>query len=356
MANVKPSDGPVAVTGGSGYIGSHCIIKLMQRGYKVRACLRDTKNPDKTEFLLALNKAGLPGNVELFEANLLNDGSYDEIFKDCCAVLHAGTPVAYANAYSPRQVYDGAINGTKNVFNSIKKSGTIKRVVYTSSFAAIVHPMKTGYVYTENDWGSENPDWDPKKIDNDHGIAYGMAKVEAEHMVNRIAEEDGRFDVISVNPSNVIGPLLSVVHELEFSWQWALGKMLENKVCPRSPLTLWNIVDVRDIGEIQSLIIESDVCKNGSRYMGCATDESMELDVMQLKSHLEKLFPNIKVGPLPDELQPILDKYGNVFQTPLAHCDKALKDLGLKTHKIEDTLRETGQTMIDLGLIKPIAK
>ncbi|MHA1727902.1 MAG: NmrA family NAD(P)-binding protein, partial [Promethearchaeota archaeon] len=55
MPSVIPSDGPVAVTGGSGYVGSRCVIALMKRGYEVRACLRDTKNPNKTEFLLALN-------------------------------------------------------------------------------------------------------------------------------------------------------------------------------------------------------------------------------------------------------------------------------------------------------------
>ena len=131
---------------------------------------------------------------------------------------------------------------------------------------------------------------------------------------------------------------------------------MENQVCPRQPLNLWNIVDVRDIGKLQALITESDVCKNGSRYLGCATDRSMELDVIQLKKHLENLFPNIKIGPLPEELQPILDKYGAVYQSPLAHCDKARQELGLKTHSIEDTIRETGQTMIDLGIIKPVMK
>ncbi|GIS70239.1 MAG: hypothetical protein CM1200mP9_10600 [Gammaproteobacteria bacterium] len=49
---------------------------------------------------------------------------------------------------------------------------------------------------------------------------------------------------------------------------------------------------------------------------------------------------------------PILEKYGKVYDAPRAHCDKARTDLGLQTHAIEDTLRETGQTMLDLGLIE----
>lgn len=356
MPKVKPTDGPIAVTGGSGYIGSRVVIAMMKRGYEVRACLRDTKNPNKTEFLLALNKVDYPGKVELFEANLLNEGSYDEIFKNCCAVLHVGTPMGYAEANNPREIHYGAIDGTKNVLNSVKKAGTVKRFVYTSSFAAVYHPMGLDYVFTEKDWGSDTASWTPDKIDTDKHISYGMAKVETEHIVNRVAEEDGRFDVISVNPSNVLGPLLTPVHECRNSWQWALGQMMENKACPRHPFNLWNIVDVRDIGELQALITESDAVKSGERFLGSATDRSGAIDVIQIKIYLEKLFPDIKIGPLPDGIQNIIDKFGGLFQAPLAYCDKARKVLGLKTHAIKDTLRETGQTLIDLGVIKPVFK
>ena len=116
---------------------------------------------------------------------------------------------------------------------------------------------------------------------------------------------------------------------------------------------MWNIVDVRDVGEAQALMIESDVCDNGWRYQLSATDEAGELDVFQLQAHLQRLFPRIDVGGAPDEIKPIIEKYGKVYDAPRAHCDRAREELGLETHAIEDTLRETGQTMIDLGLIEP---
>jgi nucleoside-diphosphate-sugar epimerase len=180
---------------------------------------------------------------------------------------------------------------------------------------------------------------------------YAMAKVETEHMVNRIAEEDGRFESISVCPIVVLGPLLSKVHELIGSWQWFLGRMLAGKPCQRGWQALWNIVDVRDVAESQVLMIESAVCKNGDRYQLSATDASGEIDCMQLQAHLLQLFPHIDVGGAPDELAPMLEKYGKVYDAPRAHCDKARADLGLQTHAIEGTLRETGQTMMDLGLV-----
>ena len=355
MPAVASSDGPVAVTGASGYIGSHVVLSLLQHGYDVRACITDPDNPDKTEHLLALNGAGYSGNVELHTANLLDKGSYDGPFAECSAVLHVGTAMGYGGANNPRQVYDGAVNGTENVLASVRKAGTVKRFIYTSSFAAIGHPAPPGYVYTEKDWASDNrdndPNWSLDNLEEKGETGYAMAKVETEHMVNRIAEEDGRFESISVCPIVVLGPLLSKVHELIGSWQWFLGRMLAGKPCQRGWQALWNIVDVRDVAESQVLMIESAVCKNGDRYQLSATDASGEIDCMQLQAHLLQLFPHIDVGGAPDELAPMLEKYGKVYDAPRAHCDKARADLGLQTHAIEGTLRETGQTMMDLDLV-----
>jgi nucleoside-diphosphate-sugar epimerase len=251
------------------------------------------------------------------------------------------------------------VSGTQNVLDSVRKAGTVKRFIYTSSFAAIGHPAPAGYVFTEKDWASDNrendPNWGPESID-EKGDAYAMAKVETEHLVNQVAEEDGGFDAISVCPIVVLGPLLSTAHELVFSWQWVLGRMLRGKPCQRGWQALWNIVDVRDVGESQALMVESGVCRNGSRYQLSASDESGEIDVFQLQAHLQALFPHIEVGGAPDEIGPIIEKHGRVFDAPRAHCDRAREELGLKTHPIEDTLRETGQTMIDLGLVEPALK
>ena len=100
MPSVTATDGPVAVTGASGYIGAHTVIALLKRGYDVHACVTDLSNPDKTEFLLALNDEH-PGSVTLHEANLLEEGSYDAPFADCSAVLHVGTPMGYGGGEQP---------------------------------------------------------------------------------------------------------------------------------------------------------------------------------------------------------------------------------------------------------------
>lgn len=359
MPAVTSSDGPVAVTGASGFVGSHTIIALLKRGYDVRACVTDASNPDKTEFLLAMNDE-YPGSISLVQANLLEQGSYDDAFADCCAVLHVGTPMGYGGANKPQEVYDGAISGIQNIVGSIKKAGTVRRLIYTSSFAAIHHPSPPGYQFTEADWASDHrendPDWSTEDLNAKGDVGYSMAKVECEHVVNQLAEEDGRFDAISVCPIVVLGPLLSPVHECVGSWQWHLGRTLAGNTNQRGWQALWNIVDVRDVGESQALMIESDVCKNGSRYQMSATDERGEITAKQLQEHLQALFPHIDVGAPPPEYDVIIEKYGKPYDAPRAHCDTAREELGLETHAVEDTLRTTGETMIALGLVEPRLK
>ena len=122
MPSVSASTGPVAVTGASGYIGSHVVLALLKRGYRVRACITDPGNPAKRDFLLALNEAGNAGSVSLHRANLLEEGSYDAALAGCCAVLHVGSALGYGGANDPQQVYDGAVEGTQNVMRSVAKA------------------------------------------------------------------------------------------------------------------------------------------------------------------------------------------------------------------------------------------
>ncbi len=356
MPAVTSSSGPVAVTGASGYIGAHTIISLLQRGYDVRACVTDLSNPNKTGFLKRLN-GQYDGSITLHQANLLEAGSYDDIFAECSAVLHVGQPMGYAGNNSPQEVYDGSVGGITNITGSINKVGTIKRLVYTSSFAAIAHPAAPGHKFTEGDWASDNREgdiqWNTDNLVNKGEVGYAMGKVKCEHHINRSAEENGGYEAISVNPCVVLGPLLSPIHELKGSWQFFLGRMLAGKPCQRGWQALWNIVDVRDVGEAQARIIESDVPTNGTRYMLCATDDSGEITAQQLNDHLQELFPHIEVGGVLPEYEEMIQKHGKPYDAPRAHCDKVRRELGLKTHSVMDTLKATGETMIDLKLVEP---
>ena len=153
-ASITPEDGPVAITGASGYIGSWIVQDCVEQGYTVHACVRDTSKPDKVNHLSALNEQG-PGKVILFEADLFDRGSYDEAFERCSAVIHAGATVGY-NRETPQEVYDGCFTENDHVLESVINAKTIRRFVFTSSFAAVGHPRPEGYVFTEKDWCGYN--------------------------------------------------------------------------------------------------------------------------------------------------------------------------------------------------------
>ena len=357
MPAVTSSDGPVAVTGAAGYIGCHTVHSFLERGYTVRACVRDATASEKVDHLNAMNDEGLPGTVEVVEGDILEEGSYDGPFADCGAVMHVGTPMLYGGQITPRECYDGMVEGIKNVLASASKAGTVKRFVYTSSFAAIGHPSPSGYVYTEEDWADSNRErdtsWHPDSIDKDGGIAYAWAKVNTERYINEYGENNDGFDVVSICPCVVLGPLLSKAHEGLGSWQYALARMLEGKPCPRGWQALWNIVDVRDVGEAHALATESNAVQPGSRYQLTATDERGELNVDQLQGHLQELFPDLTVGGRPEQMKAFLERRGKIHDGPRAYCTKAIHDLKLKTRPIEETLKTTGETMIALGLCNP---
>ncbi|MCP4754650.1 MAG: NAD-dependent epimerase/dehydratase family protein [Proteobacteria bacterium] len=352
---VSPADGPVAVTGASGYIGSWIVRDLMEQGYRVRACVRDASRPEKVDHLLAMNDAGFRGQVELFAADLFKQGSYDEPFEGCCAVIHAGATVGY-NQETPQQVYDGCFTEVQHVVESVKKAGTVKRFVFTSSFSASWHHRPEGYVFTEKDWCDDNIEkyrgaWTEENVSQRRDIAYAMGKANTERMIYKAAEEDGRFEAMAILPVHVIGPLMCANHDQEFSWQNCIKQMLQGKpfIKTKGGRMLWNNIDVRDVGKAHRLCAESTMARNGSRYILAASDRSGELFTWELQARLKTLFPAIReIGGEPMENgKPIKKSY----DSPRVYCLLAKQELGLTTYSLDETLRANGDSLIRLGLL-----
>jgi nucleoside-diphosphate-sugar epimerase len=355
MAPVSPSDGPVTVTGASGYIGSHVVSALVASGFTVRACVTDPGDPARTDHLLKINGDDSPGRIELHSADLLRWGSYDRILADCSAVLHVGTPGSHGGPED--QVYEGLLFATRNLLASVRKAGSIRRFVYTSSFAAVSHPVTADYTLTEADWAAEPswwsrfinqavPNWADIRLQSASRVAYPMAKVASERLVNRTAAEDGRFDAVTVCPCTVLGPLLSRVHYFPDAWQGHLARLLAGSTYDGPYHGVWRIVDARDVGKAQASILESDVREPGGRYLLTARDASGELDVSQIQVQLQILFPDYEIGGAPPDYRP-----GN--KDVHASCDKAIRDLGLVPRPARNTLLDTARSLFDLGLARP---
>ena len=235
---VSPADGPVAVTGASGYVGSWIVRELVEQGYTVRSCVRDPSDPEKVDHLLAMNDAGLRGSNTLFTADLFRRGSYDAAFDGCCGVMHAGAILTRSGA-TPQQVYDGCFTVVEHVIESVRRAGTVRRLILTSSFSAVSHPAHEGYVYTEKDWCTDNiearpSDWSEENIPYNRHAAYAYGKARAEEAIYKAAEDDGRFESMSILPLNVIGPVMCANHD-EGGWQVWIRRMLQGEPFTLTP-------------------------------------------------------------------------------------------------------------------------
>ena len=228
------------VTGASGYIGSHVVANLLARGASVRATVRDVSDPDRVAHLRALPIAE-GGNLEIVEMDLFDSDSVDSAIAGCSDLIHTAATVVVRSRDPQRKIVDPSVIGTKNVVSAVEKSGTIKRIVHTSSTAAI-RPMdwQDGTVLTTETWADdatleENP--------------YGLAKVSAERLIrdwHATQDEANRPRLVTIPPCMVFGPPMSPRH-LRGSLA-ILMAMVRREVPLNLPMQI-NIVDVRDVAE-----------------------------------------------------------------------------------------------------------
>ena len=345
-APIGPGDGPVAVTGSAGYIGSHIVLNLVKHGYTVRACVRETGNLYNTAHLTAMNHIG-PGSVTLHTCDMTVRGAYDEAFSGCVGIFHAAAEMGNLEGSTPMKVYEGGLDATRLVMDSIKAAGSVQRLVYTSSMAAVGHPSDEGHRFTEDSWADMNKDrrregatWDMETVARNREVAYSMTKVESERYVYAEAEAAG-FAAFGVCPCHVIGPILAASHQRPWAWQTRIGDMLEGYGHPRM---FWNIVDVRDVAETQRLIAESPDNENGQRYNLVATDDGGMMPQEDVQAILQDLYPGVGIAGNFRE--------GTTFRSPVCTLEKPLTQLGLEPHTPLEAIRDNADSLLMWGLVE----
>nr|XP_023912096.1 cinnamoyl-CoA reductase 1-like [Quercus suber] len=191
----------VCVTGASGYIASWLVKLLLNRGYTVKASVRDPNDPKKTNHLQVLD--GAKERLHLFKANLLEDGSFDSAVEGCDGVFHTASPFYNNVKDAEAELLEPAVKGTLNVLSSCAKFPSVKRVVVTSSMAAVLYDKKAGTpdVVVDETWFSD-PD-----VCKEAKQWYSLSKTLAEENAWKFAKEKG-IDIVTINPAMVIGPLL----------------------------------------------------------------------------------------------------------------------------------------------------
>ncbi|MYF04996.1 MAG: NAD-dependent epimerase/dehydratase family protein [Holophagales bacterium] len=362
MSAISPNDGPVAVTGCSGFTGGHMVRELVIHGYRVRACIRDATSWRGRDCVEYLNR--LP-NVEIVNGcDLFVPGSYDEAFAGCSGVFHVAAvlgnsadgksqPLGSGNVLT--DVYEGGMAGTRNVIDAVGRSGSVKRVVYTSSLAAVAGlgapAMPPGYAWTEKDWASGNF---PEEVWNHPRMSYARSKVDTEHLLNQAADDSGdNWDVVTMNPAMICGPILFKAQVGQ--WIEQIGRLAAG-LEPSWPTPYdmyYNIIDVRDLVKAERLAAESDVdhraTNGGSRYIlhGSGGRSALRFGT-EVADIIREAFPSFVVGEAP-----VPEDGGPPPPAAINHSRKAESVRGATLRPVEDTIRDVVETSVELGIIEP---
>ncbi|CBI16354.3 unnamed protein product, partial [Vitis vinifera] len=323
----KMSSGVVCVTGASGYIASWLVKLLLQRDYTVKASVRDPNDPKKTEHLLSLD--GAKERLHLFKANLLEEGSFDSIVEGCVGVFHTASPFYYGVTDPQAELIDPALKGTLNVLSSCAKTPTVKRVVVTSSIAAVVYSGKprTPEIVVDETWFSN------QDICKEMKHWYALSKTLAEEAAWKFAKEKG-MDIVTINPAMVIGPLLQPT--LNASAATILNLINGAQIFPNFTMG-W--VHVKDVAEahIQAFEIPS---ANG-RY--CLAERTVHYS--EIVKILKDLFPDFQL--------PVKCADDHPFMPTYQISKEKAKSLGIEFIPLEESLKETVESLKEKKFLSP---
>ena len=228
----------VLVTGGSGFIALHCIDQLLEKGFMVRTTIRSESR--KEEIIKAMDKyTNLDQNLEFHICDLLKDEGWEAAVDGCDYVLHVASPFILEVPSDENVLIKPAVDGTLRVLNACSRAH-VKKVVLTSSVAAVAYGHGEEKTYDESDWSNTG---------EDSGITpYAKSKTLAEKAAWNFVEEldpDKKFDFTVINPVGVFGPMLT----RDIGTSNSLVSRLINGELPACPATHMGYVDVRDVAK-----------------------------------------------------------------------------------------------------------
>jgi len=313
----------VCVTGASGYIASWLVKLLLDRGYIVRASVRDPSDPKKTAHLRALG--GANERLHLFKANLLEEGSFDSGIEGCVGVFHTASPF-YLNVTNPQaELIDPAVKGTLNVLRSCAKYPSIKRVVVTSSMAAVAYNGKprTPDVVVDETWFSS------PEICEQSKLWYVLSKTLAEEAAWKFAKENG-IDIVTINPAMVIGPLLQPTLNTSAA---AILNLING--ASTYPNTAFGWVNVKDVA--MAHILAYEVPSASGRY--CLVDKVAHYS--EIVEMIRELYPSITLpGKCADDMPFVPIYQVSKEKTKSLGIDYVPTKIGVK--ETMDSLKEKG--------------
>jgi nucleoside-diphosphate-sugar epimerase len=349
MTHSRDNSETVLVTGGTGFVGAHCILQLLQKGYKVRTTLRSMGK--KNVVIDALKTGGIISfdNLSFVEASLTEDANWDEAMKGCTYVLSIASPVFFTQPKDENEMLRPAAEGILRVLKAARNAG-VERVVMTSNFGAVGFSNKdTNTVTTETDW--TNPE--------EKGLSiYEKSKLLAERAAwDFIRQEGGDLEFATINPVAIFGPSLGphISGSFELLTHLLDGSM---KVVPNLPL---NIVDVRDVADIHIRAMTNPDA-NGQRFIASADGKISLPEIARLmKNNMPNVATKVSTRILPNwivYLAALFNKQAKVGALMVrlnrnVSNAKAKKVLGwTPIAKNEEIVLVSIESMVKFGIVK----
>jgi len=330
----------VLITGGSGFVAAHVLTAFLSRGYNVRTTVRSQESAEKVKkshsiYLDQLSFAIVP--------DVQTPGAHDEAVKDVDGVIHTASPFVMSVEDNERDLLNPAVKGTTSVLTSIQKyAPQVKRVVITSSFAAIVDVTKgqrPGYTYSEKDW---NPVTyaEASKKETDGATAYCASKTFAERAAYEFVEKNApSFTVSSINPPMVYGPAQHTITSLDKlnTSSADIYRLINGSEKTVPDTSFFAFVDVRDVAEAHVLAYENPQAA-GQRYFTVSGGYTYQ----QICDIVRKHFPEKRA--LTPEGNPG-EPYPDVYKVDNS---KAKKELGLTFRDLETTIVDMVKEFVEI--------
>jgi nucleoside-diphosphate-sugar epimerase len=332
----------VLVTGGSGFIGAHCIKRLHEDGHRVRTTVRSLAREPEVREMVG------DGPLEVVEADLTADDGWADAVAGCAYVLHVASPFPLGQPKHEDELIVPARDGALRVLRAAREAG-VRRLVLTSSFAAIGyghgHPDK---VYDETSWTD---------VDGPGVSAYAKSKTIAERAAwDFVGEDGGPLELAVVNPVAVLGPLLGP----DPSTSIELVKRLIDGSMPGTPKVAYGLVDVRDVADLHVRAMTAPEAA-GERFLALGEDFRWISEVGEwLREDLPARAKKIPKRQLPNPLVRLAAVFdGSLRQlTPelgvrkRATNEKARRLLGWAPRGDREAAVATAESLLALGLVE----
>lgn len=344
---------PVLVTGATGYVAGWLVKKLLEEGMTVHAAVRDPENKSKVAHLDQLADT-LPGSINYFKTDLLSEGSYAEAMEGCELVYHTASPFTSKISDPQKDLIDPALNGTINVLEQANKIQSVKRVVVTSSVAAMYTDAidcakAPNGILTEEVWNTTA---------SLHYQPYSYSKTLAEQKAWEINKAQVRWDLVTINPSLVLGPALNGGSVTSESYT-ILKQVGDGSMKSGAPKLGIGMVDVRDVAEAHFQAGFHSAAHGRYITSGYNTNVLDLALLLQPKYGADYPIPKkalpkwllVLVGPMVNKMFSRKFMRNNVNIEWKADNSKIKKELGITFRPMEVTMNESFQVLIDNKLV-----